>query len=47
MQPTSAEFGTKYWSNVGALATEIKSGALNKNNVQEKLDTFVGTLVVQ
>lgn len=47
MQPTSAEFGSRYWSNVGALATEIKSGELNKTNVQEKLDTFVGTLVVQ
>ena len=47
MQPTSAEFGSRYWSNVGALATEIKSGELNKTNAQEKLDTFVGTLVVQ
>ena len=47
MQPTAAEFGARYWANAGAIATEIKSGDLNKENAQEKLDTFVGTLVVE
>ncbi len=47
MQPTSAEFSSKYWSNAAGIATEIKSGELNKDNVQKKLDTFVGTLKVE
>lgn len=47
MQPTAAEFGERYWTNAGAIATEIRSGALNKDNVQEKMDTFVGTMAVQ
>jgi len=47
MQPTAAEFGARYWANAGAIATEIKSGDLNKKNAQEKLDTFVSTMVVE
>jgi len=47
MQPTSAEFGSRYWPNVGGVATEIRSGDLNKSNVQEKLDAFVETLIVE
>lgn len=47
MQPTSAEFSSKYWANVGAVATEIRSGDFNKDNAQEKLDTFVATLIVE
>jgi arabinogalactan oligomer/maltooligosaccharide transport system substrate-binding protein len=47
MQPTSAEFSMKFWSNVAAFATEIRSGDFNRNNAQEKLDTFVSTLVVE
>ncbi len=47
MQPTSAEFGARYWTNAGAIATEIKSGDLNKQNAQAKLDTFVETMKVQ
>lgn len=47
MQPTSAEFSSRYWSNAGAIATEIRSGDLNKENVQEKLDTFVASMAVQ
>ncbi|NLK27775.1 MAG: extracellular solute-binding protein [Clostridiales bacterium] len=47
MQPISAEFGSRYWSNVGAIATEIRSGDFNKNNAQEKMDAFVATLVVE
>ncbi len=40
-QPASSLFSARYWSNAGAIATEIKSGEINKDNVQEKLDTFV------
>lgn len=47
MQPTSAEFSSKYWSNVAGFATEIKSGEFNKKNAQKKLDTFVASLKVE
>lgn len=47
MQPTSGEFNSRYWSNVGALAGEIRTGDLNKDNVQQKLDAFVSTLAVE
>ncbi|MDF2611385.1 MAG: extracellular solute-binding protein family 1 [Lachnospiraceae bacterium] len=47
MQPTSAEFSSRYWANAGAIATEIRSGDLNKENAQTKLDTFVSTMVVE
>lgn len=47
MQPTSSEFSSRYWANAGGIATEIRSGELNKDNVQEKMDTFVATLVVE
>lgn len=47
MQPTSAEFSSRYWANAGGIATEIRSGELNKDNVQAKMDTFVGTLAVE
>lgn len=47
MQPTSAEFSSRYWANAGGIATEIRSGELNKDNVQQKLDTFVSTLKVE
>jgi arabinogalactan oligomer/maltooligosaccharide transport system substrate-binding protein len=47
MQPTSAEFSSRYWANATAIHTEIRSGELNKDNVQQKLDTFVSTLKVE
>lgn len=47
MQPVSSEFSSRYWSNAGAIATEIRSGDLNKDNVQAKLDTFVESMKVQ
>lgn len=47
MQPTSAEFSSKYWPNAGGFATEMRAGTFNKDNAQEKLDTFVETLKVQ
>ena len=40
MQPTNANFGANYWSNAGALFTEIRNGSINHGNVKEKLDTF-------
>lgn len=47
VQPTSAEFSSRYWANAGGIATEIRSGDLNKKNVKEKLDTFVASLEVK
>ena len=47
MQPTSAEFNGKYWSNVSAFATEIRSGDFNVDNMQEKLDTFCASMAVE
>ncbi len=46
-QPIVAEFGARYWSNVGGLAAEIKSGVLTKENAQAKLDAFVATMEVK
>ncbi len=46
-QPANAEFSQRYWSNAGAIPTEIRSGVLNKNNVQEKLDLFVNSMKVK
>lgn len=46
-QPTNTEFSQRYWSNAGAIPTEIRSGVLNKNNVQEKLDLFVNSMKVK
>lgn len=40
-QPTAAIFTNRYWSNVGALLTEIKTGNVTDANVQEQLDKFV------
>lgn len=39
-QPVSSMFSARYWSNAGAIATEIKNGELTKDNVQERMDTF-------
>ncbi len=47
MQPTSTEFSSRYWTNAGSLATEIRSGDLNKDNVQAKLDQFVAAMAVE
>lgn len=46
-QPTSSEFSSKFWSNVSAFSTEIRSGDFNKKNAQKKLDQFVKTLEVK
>lgn len=41
MQPVHSVFSTRYWTYAGAIPTEIRSGEINKGNVQEKLDAFV------
>lgn len=46
-QPMSSGFGNTYWTNVGGFATEISTGDFNHDNAQEKLDTFVSTMVVE
>ena len=46
-QPLAAEFGSKYWANVGGITTEIIAGELTKDNAKEKLDAFVATMVVE
>ncbi|MDE6182549.1 MAG: extracellular solute-binding protein [Eubacteriales bacterium] len=46
-QPTSVEFSKRYWVNAGAIATEIRGGTLTKDNVKEKMDTFVKAMNVE
>lgn len=41
MQPVNSVFSSRYWTYAGAIPTEIRSGEINKDNVQERLDTFV------
>ncbi len=41
MQPSHSVFSSRYWTYAGAIPTEIRSGEINKSNVQEKLDAFV------
>ena len=47
MQPVSAEFSAKYWNYANTIPTEIRSGELNKDNVQEKLDAFVTSVTTE
>ena len=44
MQPTSAEFGAKYWTYANTIPTEIRSGDITHDNVQEKMDAFVAAI---
>ena len=44
MQPVSTTFSARYWTYAGAIPTEIRSGAINAGNAQEKLDTFVSAM---
>lgn len=46
-QPMSSGFSNTFWANVGGFATEISTGDFNHDNAQEKLDTFVSTMVVE
>ena len=46
-QPASSVFGTRYWTYANTIPTEIRSKALNKDNVKEKLDTFVSQMTAK
>lgn len=43
-QPSSSVFGSKYWTYANTIPTEIRSGKITKDNVKEKLDTFVDAM---
>ena len=47
MQPVSADFSAKYWTYANTIPTEIRSGELNKDNVQEKMDAFVTSMTTE
>lgn len=40
-QPVYSTFSSRYWNYANTIPTEIRSGELNKDNVQAKLDAFV------
>ena len=44
MQPVTSVFSAKYWNYANTIPTEIRSGLLNKDNVQEKMDAFVAAM---
>ncbi len=46
-QPQNAVFSKKYWNYAGAIPTEIRSGVLNKDNAQAKLDDFVKAMTTE
>ncbi|MDE6169375.1 MAG: extracellular solute-binding protein [Acetatifactor sp.] len=41
MQPSHEVFSTRYWTYANAIPTEIRSGAITKDNAKERLDAFV------
>ncbi len=43
-QPIASIFSSRYWSNVGTIPTEIRSGDITKDNAQAKLDQLVQKL---
>lgn len=47
VQPVNSVFASRYWSYAGAIPTEIRSGAINKGNAQEKLDAFVKSMTAE
>jgi len=47
VQPSSSEFSSRYWSNVTGIAPGIRSGEINKDNVQASLDAFCAKMVVE
>lgn len=47
MQPVNTTFSARYWTYAGAIPTEIRSGAINKDNAQAKLDTFVAAMTAE
>ena len=40
-QPANSVFSSRYWTYANAIPTEIRSKEITKDNVQQKLDTFV------
>ena len=40
VQPSGLLFSNRYWNYANTIPTEIKSGLLNKGNVQEKMNAF-------
>lgn len=46
-QPTNSVFGTRYWTYANAIPTEIRSGEITKDNVQQKLDDFVASMTAE
>ncbi len=40
-QPANSVFSARYWTYANTIPTEIRSKEITKDNVQEKLDTFV------
>lgn len=46
-QPANATFDARYWTYAGAIPTEIRSGEINKDNAQAKLDTFVASMTAE
>ena len=46
-QPSSSVFSSRYWTNAGAIPTEIRSGIITKDNAQERLDTFVQAMTAE
>lgn len=47
MQPAHSVFSTRYWTYANAIPTEIRNGALNKDNVQQKLNDFVAAMTAE
>ncbi len=47
MQPVNTTFSARYWTYAGAIPTEIRSGEINKDNAQAKLDTFVAAMTAE
>ena len=47
VQPASSLFGSRYWTYANTIPTEIRSGVLNKDNVQAKMDTFVSQMTAK
>lgn len=47
MQPTNATFSSRYWTYANAIPTEIRSGEISKDNAQEKLDSFVASMIAE
>ena len=46
-QPTNSVFSARYWTYANTIPTEIRSGEITKDNVQQKLDTFVDAMTAE